>query len=796
MLGNYLKIAFRNLLKKKSYSLINILGLSIGIACCVLILLFVKQETSYDTFHENAERIYRVHRIHSGSSGERITQAASNYALASMLEENLSQVQRAVRLARLNEKVGHDDVVFQETQFFYTDPDIFKLFDLEMLAGDPETALAEPLSVVLTKRTAVKYFGTQNPLGKTLEIDDEHMFTVTGVVSEFPVNSHFHFDFLASLESTRRWMPDVMYEHWGNLWVWTYVLTNHGSDIEGLETGMNQVIASSGPPELAQFGVDFHLFPLEQIHLHSNTTTEIEPGTSAVFVYVFAAVAIMILIIACFNFINMATARSAWRAKEVGMRKTLGAHRGNLILQFIGESMLITAISLGIALLLAEMAVPYLNQYLDTRINSGFINSPELILSILGILLVVGLLAGSYPAFVLSSFEPIKVLKGQVSAKSGGLDGSVRKGLVLFQFTISIVLITGTLILFEQLQYVKNRDLGFDEQQVVVVNLNNADSRQKIDLVKQRFIQDPDVSAIGAASDRLPASLNSWRARPQGTSPDAEELLKVMAVDADFFKLMDIPIMEGRNFSKDRGTDFGEAVILNEAAVHHYGLEDPVGKQIYFETIDATKQIVGVVRNFHHRSLHQEIVPISFHLYPSWYSTLYLKVNSADISASIADLRGEWESLFPGWPFQYQFLDQAFEEQYRSDENLGKLIGIFSFLAIFIGCLGLFGLASFTTERRFKEIGVRKVLGATVPDILSLISKDYLVMVLVSLGLSIPVSYWVMGQWLNNFTYRISIGPAFFLLAGAIALVIAAVTVSSQTIKAATMNPVDTLRSE
>lgn len=796
MIKNYLKVAFRNLIRKKGYSFITITGLAIGIACCIIILLFVRQETSYDSFHEYSERIYRVQRAHTGSSGETIHHAVSNYALAPLLKENLPTVSQVVRIARIPEKVSSENTVFQENRFFYTDPEIFKVFTVNMVMGNPETALDEPMSIVLTKRASQKYFGGQDPLGKTLEIDDEHLFTVTGVVEDFPVNSHMHFDFLANIESTRRWFNDIMYEKWGNVWVRTYLLLEPGARVQDVGDRMDLLVERNGPPELSSFRVDFSLFPLEDIHLYSHTSSELEAGTSSVFVYVFLAVAILILAIACFNFISLATARSAWRAKEVGMRKTLGAHRGNLIRQFIGESLLITTLSLGIALLLVYVTVPYLNQYLNTKIALAFLDSPALLASIVGLLIIVGLLAGSYPAFVLSSFKPITVLKGQITGNRKGMEGKFQKAVVVFQFTMSVMLIAGTLVIFNQLHYVRNQNLGFDQEQVMIIRLNNRAATQNIDRIKQVLRQKLGVGAVGAASDALPAGLNSWIARRKGASQGSEELLKVMAVDEDFFELMDIPVVEGRNFSKDRSADSRQAVIFNEIAVEHYGLKQPIGTEFYFETMDFNKEVIGVVRNFHNRSLHEEMVPISFHLHSDWFSNLYVKLKTEDIQGSVSRIEEAWESMFPGWPFQYSFLDQAFEQQYRSDENLGQLIGIFSLLAIFVGCLGLFGLASFTTEQRFKEIGVRKVLGASISGILSLLSRDYLVLIGVSILLAVPMTWWMMDQWLANFTYRISIGPGLFLISGLIAAAIGLATVSIQSARAATMNPVDALRSE
>lgn len=799
MLKNYLKIAFRNLLRKKGYSFINIAGLAVGIACCIIILLYVQKELRYDTFHEHSDRIYRVHRTHTGSGGSDLRHALSNFVMAPILEENNPDIIEAVRLAPQEEKVSYGNDVFKETRFFYTESSFFDIFTVKMLAGNPENALSDPFSVVLTRETARKYFGTQNPIGKQLSItrDEEYLYTVTGVVEEFPESSHIQFDFLANIESTRNWFSEEMYNQWGNMWMYTYVLVEPGTDISGLERQLKPVISSLGPPELEQFNIRFTFFPLEDIHLYSNTNSELSAGGNAVFIYVFMAVAVIVLAIACFNFINLATARSTWRAKEVGMRKALGAHRGNLVKQFIGESFLISLLSLLLAIGIVELILPYINSFIGSSLELQPFENLYIFSGLLAIILLVGFLAGSYPAFVLSSFQPSRVLKGDTSLGNQNMTTTFRKSLVVLQFTLTTILIIGALVIYSQLDFIKNKDLGLSNDRVLIVNLDNSPGQDKIDLLKQTFLQEPSVLGISAASDALPDELNSWRVRLTKSPENSTELLKVMAVDQEFFDLLNIPVERGRVFSRDRSDDESSSVVLNQAAVRHFGLNGgAVGTGFYFETMDMQKDVIGVVNDFHTKSLYNEIIPVSFHLYPSWYDQLYIKIDADDISTTIASLQEQWESIVPDWPFEYNFMDDAFDRQYRKDEKLAQLIGLFSMLAIFVACLGLLGLASFTIERRFKEIGIRKVLGATSFNIVSLLSQDYIYLVLISLVLATPVSLLLLKQWLANFSYQISIGPSYFISAGLIVLGVALFTVSWQSFRAVTMNPVDSLRNE
>ncbi|MBO6522206.1 MAG: ABC transporter permease [Balneolaceae bacterium] len=795
MIKNYLKIAYRGFLKRKSYSFINLFGLSTGIACCIIILLFVTDELSYDSFHENSDRIVRVQRQQINNIGDVSRNAAINYSLADLTKEHIADVEATTRIAKREVHVKIEDQVFTESGFLFAEPSFFDMFSVKLLSGSTEASLSSPMSVLLTPKMAVKYFGEMSPIGQTLTINDEHLFTVTGIVQEMPGNSHFHYDFIASMESTKSMFSNSMFEHWGNIWVYTYALIRDGADIGNVQSELDQMISEFGPPALAQFGVSFYLHPLSEIYFYSKTNSEIEPSGNALFVYVFLVVAILILLIACFNFINLSTARSSWRAKEVGVRKVLGASRKSLIRQFLSESVLYSFVAFLLAILFIEFSLPTINNFLAKDLSLNLFNDFQLLAGLIFLFLFVGIFAGSYPSLILSAFTPSKALKGNGKSE-GGFNTYLRKGLVVFQFSISTILILGTMVVYTQLQFIKNKDIGLNKDQVIVLKLNNPDSRSQTNSLKQALLSNTNILGVAGVSDELPTSLNSWRVRKPGASAETEELLKVMAVDPNFFKVLDIELVSGRNFSEERISDLNSAVILNQTAAEHFGFETPVGEQLYFSTTDRTTEIIGISEDFHNQSLHSDIIPIAFHFYPTWIDNLYIKVSADNLSETINAIENEWRSNYPGSPFEYSFLDNSFEQLYQADQKLGVLIGIFSLLAIVIASLGLLGLASFTTELRFKEIGVRKVLGASISDILQLLSKDYFLLLIISMVVAIPTAYFIMQSWLTNFTYRISFSPWLFAGAAAITILIALFAVSTQSIKAATMNPVDSLKSE
>ncbi|MEQ9422981.1 MAG: ABC transporter permease [Cyclobacteriaceae bacterium] len=797
MLKSYIKVALRNLWKRKVYSLINIIGLAIGIGACLLIVLYVQDEFSYDKHYSESDRIYRV--IRQATNGGEVQQAAAvNYALQDLLIDNFPQIEKAGRLAPRGKSLltnPENELEFVEERFFFAEQSMVEIFDLEFLSGDPAAALGEPFNILLTEAMAQKYFKDQNPIGKTLQLDGDKTFKVSGVIKEAPINSHFHYDFLASFNSTKGWYRPVMFEHWGNIWMYSYLLLKDGADFQDLERQFVQMLDTHGPPALKQFGVSFILQPLEDIHLYSQAQGEIEQNGNATFVYVFMAVAILILLIACFNFINLATARSQWRAKEVGIRKVVGARKKHLIYQFLGESLFLTAIGTILATISVALILPYFNEFTGKALSLSLTSNGIVWFSLISIVLLVGLMSGSFPAFMLSSFKPIQVLKGKAVGDQKSAS-RLRMGLVIFQFTISIVLIIGTIIVYQQLQFMKNKDLGIETEQVLVVPLNSNSARENAEILKTNFSSNANVSMASMASDVPPSRLNSWRFHQIGTPAETEELIDIVAVDYDYLDILDINVIEGSKLSQDFATHETEGVIFNQAAVDHLGLNNSLGTRFESSTDGKTFNVIGVVENFHFSSLHEEIKPLALHIWPSWYRNVLVKVKVADVSETVAYLENVWNQTVTDWAFEYYFLDQEFGKLYQTEEKLGSLVTYFSVLAIFIASLGLFGLASFMAEQKIKEIGIRKVLGASIPGIVWLQFRVFLSLVAVALILAIPLGIYSMDLWLQDFAYRIDMSWMVFAAAGAFALVTAFLTVSYQSIKAALANPVDSLRWE
>ncbi len=672
----------------------------------------------------------------------------------------------------------------------------FEIFTIQFVHGDPSNALSEPFSVVITEETAQRYFGDENPIGKTLLYDYQHPFTITGVVRSFPPQSHFHFDFIASMESTKSLFPPVMFEHWGNIWLYTYVLLSPDTEAPALEQQFAGFMEQHMPEAARMINLQFHLQPVTDIHLRSHLDIELEANSNIIYIYIFTIIAIFILAIACFNFINLTTARSASRSKEIGIRKTIGANRPQLIRQFIGEAIVITFIALLLGILLIELMLPWFNNFTGKTLSLSSFTNGVALTGLLGVVLIVGFGAGIYPALFLSSYRPVEVLSGKSSSGNARNHALLRKGIVTFQFAISIALIASTIIIYNQLTFMRTKDLGFDKDRILIVKLNNSGARQQFEVLKESFLNHISVLKTAAASHVPPEQLSSWRIRHESEPSDRFELINVMSVDYDFIELMDIDIIEGRNLSRQFAVDEHEAILFNEAAVKHFGLDRVIGAR--FDLFQGLKEgtVVGVVNNFHYESLHSEIMPVFLHIWPQWYSQILLKIRPENIQQTVLDIQEIWQAHITDWPFEYRFLDEDFDRVYRSEERFGQLVLYFSILAIFIACLGLFGLASYSTQQRTKEIGVRKVLGASVSTIVMLLSKEFTKWVLVANLIALPVAYYVMNRWLQNYAYRIEIGFDVFLFTAAVAFIIALVTISYQSIKAALANPVESLRYE
>lgn len=792
MFKNYLKIAFRNLLRHKLYSLINVLGLALGMACCLLIILFIQDELSYDRFHEKAGQIYRVAKIEKRNEG------VVNYPLvfpvvAPKLQEDFPEVLNAVRFEpRLSVLVNRENKQFLEQRFFYADSNVFDVFTFPLIKGDPKIALKEPYTLVLSEETAEKYFGSQDPLGQTLTIDNKHDYKITGVLKNIPHNSHMKFDFLASMATEEAENP-----RYGKLWAWscyTYLLLPKDYPPAELEKKFPDFILRNRNEQAAKAWT-FYLQPLTRIHLHSNLSYELEPNSDITSIYIFSGIGFFILLIACINFMNLATARSSNRAKEVGVRKVLGAERSQLAEQFLGESLVLSFIALPLAVALVEIALPAFNALTNKAVTLNSLSHQAASFGLIGIVVLVGIISGSYPAFFLSAFHPSDVLRRKLRA--GVKNSFFRRILVVVQFAISIVLIVGTVIIDSQLDFIRNKKLGFDKEHIVVVRIEEPEMQKRYEPFRQELLQNPGIKSVAGSTSFPGMNPNLSLFIPEGAEDKEPLKLRNVLVDYDFIETFGIEVKEGRDFSRDFPTDAKQAFIINESAAQEFGWETSVGKKLTDLDL-GSGSIIGVVKDFHFRSKHQKIEPLILSIRPDerYIYFISVKFGQANAREILSLLQKKWKEYSPGRPLDCFFLDENFDKLYRAEERLSQIFSVFSFLAIFIACLGLFGLASFTAEQRTKEIGIRKALGASAANIVLLLSKEFTKWVIVANIMAWPVAYFVMNRWLQNFAYRISIGLWMFFLAAGLALAIAFFTISFQAVRAALANPADALRYE
>jgi putative ABC transport system permease protein len=800
MFRNYLKIALRNIKRHTGYSLINVAGLAIGMTCCILMLLWVQDELSFDRFHQNSDRIYRLCLDANIGSPLRVpvSMAPAGPAMASEFPE----VEGAVRIIRPERvSVKFEDMTFQEEDVCYADNSIFDVFTFPLVSGDPKTALSSPYSVVITEEMAKKYFGNQEPLGKILRFDDEADFTVTGVMKNVPPNSHLNFNMLRSFETQYRENPEAM-ESWVNAWFYTYLLLAENCDSKQLEEKFAPFVDKHMGNFLGAIGGTVKLFlqPLTDIHLYSDFERDLPSNGDITYVYLFSGIALFVLLIACFNFVNLATARSATRAREVGMRKTLGAGRGKLMAQFLGESLIFSFFSVALACILLELALPLFNSLAGRQLNLNYFERPWLIPALAGLALLVGFLAGSYPAFFLSSLKPVRVLKGTGSAIAS--NSGFRRMLVVAQFVISIILIIGSITIYNQIDFMKNKKLGFDKEHVLVIPGLNQAARQSYLSIRDQLTKIPGVTSVGASSLVPGRGRTKSIFYPEGLSDNEPQTMDYMTVDPHYLPTMNMDMAQGRNFSADFSTDSTQSAIINQAAAIKFGWDNPIGKTFRLPNLPGDEgdeqiaTVIGVVKDFHIASLHQKIEPQLIFYDLSSINHISVRLAPENITHTVGLLEEEWKKISPDRPFDFYFLDQSFDSQYRAEERLGKISLYFSLLGILIACLGLLGLSSYTTERRTKEIGVRKVLGATETGIVMLLSREIVRWVLLANIIAWPVAYWLADRWLGGFAYRINLGWTTFVLAGLVALSIAVITVSFQAVKAALANPVESLRYE
>ncbi|MCW3091913.1 MAG: transporter permease [Ferruginibacter sp.] len=793
MLKNYFKIAFRNLWKHKVFSFINIMGLTVAMTACFLIFLYVQFELSYDSMHTKADRTYRV-VCDIKTPTEVINAAGPSWAVPPNVKSEFPEVESFVRIASDNVLFRKGDIKFQEENSMWADSAFFKVFDFKLLKGNPETALKEPLSVVFSETTAKKYFGNSDPIGQTLLITGDALPTkVTGVMKDIPENSQVKGDLVLSMSTITQKFNQKLDSQWGNYGAQAYLLLKKGTNPKSLEKKFPAFLEARNGPEMKrnQMYPTLFLEPLRDVYLRS-TRNGTKTG-NVTNVYIFSIIAAFILFIACINFINLTTARSAERAREVGIRKVVGAAKGQLTLQFIGESVILCLVAFLLTIILSAIMLPFFNDLAGKTISTGIFQNGRYLFLLFLSAVGIGLLAGLYPALVLSSFKPFVVLKGRFATGTRGI--LLRKGLVVVQFTISIALIIGTIIVYRQMNYMHTRDLGFNKDQVMVINTNGDSAKNAF---KESLKGITHVKSV-AMSSSVPGGGNP------GAYSEIENIkgdlqianLDLYFVDFDYINQFKMKVIAGRGFSKSFGTDTTQAMVLNEAAVKMFGYPSPqqaVGRR--FKQWGREGKIIGVVKDFHFRSLQQNIKPLSMRIEPGRCDLVSIHLDAANVAATTAAIENKWKQLIPNRPFSYYFLDEFFDRQYRSEARFEKLFFNFSILAILISCLGLLGLASYSTMQRTKEIGIRKVMGASVQGIINLLSIEFVKLVIISFLVAVPVSGYLMNNWLKDFAYKTNMAWWVFALAGVVALMIALLTVSYQAIKAAIANPVKSLRTE
>jgi putative ABC transport system permease protein len=802
MIKNYLRSALRNITRHKFISFINIFGLTVGLSCCLLIVVYVINETSYDKFNANADDIYRVTRSFNTPDGvETLHLGAVAPPFGPLLKNEFSDIKKVTRiLSNGSTSLRYKDKLFNERGSYFADENFFDFFSVKTIHGDPKTALKEPFTLMLTPELARKYFGNEDPMNKELRLNNQYNFKVTGIYEPFPENAQLHPQMLLSFNTLNN---DAIYgkkgleTNWSNNSFFTYLLFPKGYNVDYVASQFPAFLDKYvGNKESKNSKLSFQKFL--SIHLNSHLDDELEQNGDIKRVYIFSAIALFILLIACINYMNLSTARSTLRAKEIGIRKVIGAQQKEIITQFLSESVLITAFSLILALVITWLIMPLINKFSGLTLSFSQLYQPQIIMAIVAMPFVIGIISGIYPAIFMSSFKPIKVLKGMLKVGSGNI--SFRKVLVVLQFSISIILIVATTIVFQQLRYMQQKSLGFNKDHLVT--MGNAFSPSQFEVFKNELMKNGTIKGVGRSS-RIPSGRlldNQGISVIQGSTMQAVNAdVKCVNADYGFIPTYGMKMAAGRNFSKDFATDSSN-YIINVSAAKVLGWKTPesaIGKEISYGGVNG--KVIGVVNDFHFESLHQNIIPLLL-LMPSFannnYGRLSIKIDGGNVQSAINTLQQTWKKYQAETPFEYTFLDEKFQKLYDSEQQQGTLFTIFSFIAIFIACLGLFGLSAFTITQRVKEIGVRKVLGASIPQIVTELSKDFLKLVLIASVIALPVAWYSMSKWLLDFAFRISIQWWVFVMAGIIAVIIAFITISFQSIKAASANPVKSLRSE
>lgn len=821
MVKNYIKIAFRNLVKNKTYSGINIFGLAVGICCCVLIGLYVQNEWSYDEFHSKSDRIYRVWYEETMSDQRVLTNTATPVKLGPTIRENIPEAEHITYVYNFNNLVTTEDKPdVQSENFQVVNKDFFQIFDFELLTGDASSVFNNPSTVVLSESAAQRLLGDQNPLMKVLSIrlgDTYYPFTVTGVIEDVPSNSSLSYNILMPIENLEALISERGRESWFSIYGGTFITLNEGTNPEHLDSKFASMMERElGTETFEETNYTLHLQPLEDVHLNTELDGNLISVSDPVYSYILSAIAILILIIACINFMTLSISRSTSRAKEVGIRKTIGAYRQHLMFQFWGEALLMTGIAFLIGLTFAELLLPYFNNLSGTDLN--LIYSPDMVLILTATATLVSLFAGIYPALILSGFKPIEVLKGRIKLTSG--KGRFQEVMVVFQFALSITLIIGTITIQQQMNYVQKKNLGFQKDQVLVINSGLTNTAQNEpdevfqqalknkELFESKFDISQGIEAI-TVSSYTPVQTGGWF--QMGFTDNQEQIRNIHGniVDSEFITSLGINIKQGRNFSDENTSDSRQAIIVNEAMVEYFGWENPIGERLPGPEF-SDHEVIGVVENFHFESLHTSVKPLvlamSFDLLFSGIQNLGINnsfnprmsmtLTTSDIQETISIIQDEFKTIMPGTPFTYSFVDQALDNQYRQEQRLSQIVSTGSLLAIIIACLGLFGLASLMVVRKTKEIGVRKVLGASSSRILFLMNKEFTKLIAIGFLIATPIAWYGMKTWLEGFAYQAGISISTFIIAGFICLFIAWISVGYQSFKATTINPVESLKGE
>jgi putative ABC transport system permease protein len=789
MLKNLIKTAFRHLLNHFGYSILNILGLTIGISSALFLIIYVSDEVSYDRYHEKADRIYRVSSKIT-EPDDQFTWNVAQLPFGPQVVHDYPEVQAFIRFINMPRSLyKYEDIEFNEENFYYVDSTLFDIFTYEVIKGEVKSALLEPNKIILTESIASRYFGDTDPIGKTLTAGT-NVYEVTGVIRDVPFNSHFRFDALTSRNNLPKQIGS-----WGNFGVFTYLLFPENFDVKAFETKMQEMYTAYMEPIFGSMNItiEYILEPITQIHLYSTNPGEPEPTGSITYVYIFAIVAIFLVLIAAMNYMNLATARSTRRAREVGLRKVVGSRRGPLVLQFLSESTFFTIVSLVFSIVLLIILLPKFNLLAGKSFDLHVLYSPVVLLSLLGMILIVGILGGSYPALFLSRFSPVTVLKGEITQGSAG--SLFRKILVVIQFTISGIMIICTMVVFRQLNFMKTMDQGFDQKNVLSLRLNRT-MTQKYPVLKQVLLDNPNIKYVGSTDTPVGEGSGKLLFNVETDQGMSQRGINFAIVDHDFVETLGITITEGRDFQQDMPSDTLSGVVVNETFVKRMGWSDPIGKKIEAGDENTLRaRVIGVMKDYHQTGMYNEIESLLL-AYNINNNNIYIKLADNDIQQTLKYIETKWKEVFPNQPYTYTFLNERFNRQFEADEKRGFIFSLFTVLAILIACLGLFGLASYMVEQRTKEIGIRKVFGADESIILGLISRDFLILVGIAIIIGFPLAYYFMSNWLQNYVYRTGIGVSLFVIAGLLIILITFITISYKAYQAAVMNPASSLKNE